>query len=334
MASHISILLPVFNAAPTLGTCIRSIRRQRYLDWECVLVDDGSTDGSAQFARSVQDEDPRFVVVTRTHAGLIETLRAGIERCRGEFVTRMDADDWMHRDRLALQAQALQDDPSLDLVGTHVRIFPRGVLGDGSRQYERWLNSMRTSEDIRRERYVECPLAHPTWTVRRTTLERLGYRDQGWPEDYDFLLRLLEHGGRAGIVPERLVGWRHHADRLSRRDPRYSLTQFTACRAHFLASGFLKNNDGFLLWGYGQTGRALRRALVLHGKQLHGLIEVHPGRLGQKIHQAPVVAPEELDRLPRHPLIVSVAGAGPRNEIRRKLEQLDRVEGRDFVCAA
>ena len=148
------------------------------------------------------------------------------------------------------------------------------------------------------------------------------------------MLRLLEGGACAGVVPRRLLGWSHRPNRLSRRDRRYSLERFTACRAAFLASDYLRNNDGYLLWGYGQTGRALRRALAEHGKQLSGLIEVHPGRVGQKIHGAPVVAPDEIDRLPKDPLIVSVSGTGPRNEIRRKLGDLDRAEGRDYVCAA
>ena len=88
------------------------------------------------------------------------------------------------------------------------------------------------------------------------------------------------------------------------------------------------------MWGYGATGRALRAALAVHGKQMWGLIDLHPGRLGQRIHGAPVVAPAELDRLPRHKLIVSVAGAGARKLIRAQLAARGWTEGRDFVCAA
>jgi len=334
VAPEVSILLPVFNAAGTLPVCLESIRRQSLTNWECILVDDGSTDGSTETAATTATKDSRFTLVRRDHAGLIETLNAGIDRCRGDFVARMDSDDWMHRDRLALQVRALVEDASLELVGTHVRSFPRSTLGDGSREYEHWLNSMRSPSDVYRERFIECALAHPTWMLRRTTLEQTGYRDCGWPEDYDLLLSLLKDGARAGVVPQRLLGWRHHPDSLSRRDSRYSLERFTACRAAYLAADFLQNSDRFLLWGYGQTGRALRRALADHGKQLSGLIEVHPGRLGQTIHGAPVVAADEISRLPDDPLIVSVSGAGPRDEIRRRLTELKRKEGRDYVCAA
>jgi len=334
MPPAVSILLPVFNAADTLRSCLESVRRQTFLDWECVIVDDGSEDPSIQTAAAAAASDPRFIIVRNKHAGLIETLNTGIDRCSGDLVARMDADDWMHRNRLWLQTRAFAEDPSLELVGAHVRTFPRSTLGDGSREYETWLNSMRSPADVHRERFIECPLAHPTWMLRRSTLEREPYRDRGWPEDYDLLLRLLQNGTRAGVVPQRLVAWRHHPDRLSRRNLRYSLERFTACRAAFLASDYLRNSDSYILWGYGQTGRALRRALAEHGKQLSGLIEVHPRRLGQTIHGAPVVAPDEIDHLPNNPLIVSVSGTGPRNEIRRKLEDLARVEGRDFICAA
>ncbi len=334
MAAAVSILLPVFNAADTLGSCLESIRRQSFCDWQCVAVDDGSTDGCVEQIASSAAKDPRFLLVEREHSGLVTTLNAGLDHCTGEFVARMDADDRMHRDRIAAQVRLLSADTSLELVGCRVRSFPRSGLGAGSREYESWLNSMRSAADVHRERFIECPLAHPTWMLRRASLARLRYRDRGWPEDYDLILRLLRDGPRAGIVPDRLLGWRHHPDRLSRRDPRYGLDRFTACRAHFLARDHLRDTTGYLLWGYGQTGRALRRALADHGKRLTGLIEVHRGRIGQTIHGAPVVCPDDIDRLPNAPLIVSVSGAGPRAEIRAKLRSLGRIENRDYLCAA
>ena len=335
MKPRVSVLVPVFNAAGTLATCLRSLQRQEFPEFECILVDDGSSDGSAERMHAFARHDERFIVVKSPHVGIPSILTTGLERCGGEFIARMDADDWMHRSRLALQLQAFEQDPGLDLVGTHVRFFPRAGVEKGMRAYEGWLHSMETADDVARERFIECPLAHPTWMLRRAALDRLGgYRDEGWPEDYDLLLRLIESGGRAGVVPRRLLGWAQHPNRLSRTNPRYSLDAFTRCRASYLATGPLRESDRFLLWGFGQTGRALRRALASHRKQLSGLIEVHRGRLGQKIHGAPVVAPEDIDQLPRHPLIVSVAGLGPRTIIRERLSALGRIEGRDYFCAA
>jgi glycosyltransferase involved in cell wall biosynthesis len=274
------------------------------------------------------------IVIAAPRRGLVDALNAGLERCRGTFVARMDADDLMHRDRLAVQLDALAADPALVAVGCHVRLFPRRHLRRGWRAYEAWLNGITTAERVRSEAFVECPIAHPTLVVRRQVLATLGYRDQGWPEDYDLLLRMLARGDRVGVVPRRLLCWRNAADRLTRTSPVYDLTRITACKASFLAASLLATTDLYVLWGYGDTGRALRRALLTHGKHPSHVVEVHPGRLGNTIHGAPVVRPEALPHLPRHPIVASVAGAEPRRRIRAALAGMGFAETRDFVCAA
>ncbi len=333
-APAVSILLPARNAARTLEACLRSIQRQRLRHWECLLVDDGSTDETARMASASAARDPRIRPLSTPPAGLVAALNYGLARCRAPFVARMDADDLMHRDRLVAQVEALVAAPRLAAVGCHVRMFPRRALTDGRRAYEAWLNSLRTEEDVRRDAFVECPVAHPALMVRRDVLVRFGYRDVAWAEDYDLVLRMLAAGERVGSLPRRLVSWRDGDGRLSRVDPRYALERFTACKAHFLASGFLAGRDRFVLWGYGDTGKALARALEPYGKRPSCVLEVHPGRIGQRIGGVPVVGLESLPSVRGERLVVSVAGAGPRAEIRAHLEGLHFVELEDFVCAA
>ena len=242
MSPLISILLPVWNAAATLPACLRSLQRQTEQRWQCVLVDDGSDDGSLACARWFAAQDARFTVVATSHQGLVAALHTGLAYCRGRFVARMDADDLMHRQRLALQVRALEESPHLTAVGCHVRLFPRHGLPEGRRAYERWLNSIDTPDRVRQDAFVECPLAHPTLMLRREVLQTLGYRDCGWPEDYDLLLRLLTRGYEVGVVPRRLLSWRDTPGRLSRTSPTYALERFAACKAAFLAASFLKWN--------------------------------------------------------------------------------------------
>jgi glycosyltransferase involved in cell wall biosynthesis len=330
----VSVLLPVFNAAGTLEPCLRSIRRQTLADFECLVVDDGSTDRSAEIAAGLVRDDPRFRLIARPHQGLVATLDAGIDLCAGRVVARMDADDLMHRERLAAQLAALDDDASLAAVGCGVRLWPRRALTGRRRDYERWLNALSSAALVARDAFVECPVAHPSLMIRRDVLRAFRYRDQGWAEDYDLVLRLLAAGLGVGSTPRRLLLWRDRPDRLSRVDPRYGLDRFTACKAHFLASGFLARSEGYVLWGYGSTGRTLRRALAAHGKRPTHIVEIKRGRIGQRIHGGPVVAPEALRDLRDTPLVVSVAFDGPRREIREWLRAHGFDEGRDFVCAA
>jgi len=334
MSPRVSVLLPVRDARGTLAVALRSVARQTLPDFECVVVDDGSRDGSRALAESFAARDPRFRVLTREAQGLVAALNAGLAVARGRFVARMDADDIAHRRRLELQVAALEADPSLAAVGAHVRLFPRGALGPGMRAYEAWLLTLDSADAVRRDAFVECPLPHPTLVARRERLPPEGYRDCGWPEDYDLVLRLLARGERVGVVPRRLLAWRHGPARLSQRDPRYAPEAFTACKAAFLSDGFLAGHASYVLWGYGGTGRALRSALLARDRRPSAIVELHPGRLGQRIHGAPVVAPAALPSLPRAPIVVSVAGTAARAEIRAALAAMGFEELRDFVCAA
>ncbi len=346
---RVSILLPVRDAAATLPACLRSIARQTFADFECVVVDDGSRDASARLAAAMAQEDVRFVVHRQPPRGLVAALTAGIAVCRGELIARMDADDLMHGERLAKQVEAMADDQRLAAVGTHVRLFPRRSLRPGRLAYEAWLNGVRNADDVRCAAFVECALAHPSWMIRQDVLRAHGYRDVPWPEDYDLLLRLLAAGLRLGVVTRRLLHWRDHPARLSRTDARYAQASFVQAKAHFLCAGraptlaasepsrptgLLAGRDDYILWGYGDTGRALARALLGLGRRPRAIVELHRGRIGNRILGAPVIAPAALPGWLGTPILASVAGSVPRQEIRAALCALGLREAHDFVCVA
>ncbi len=330
---RISILLPAWNASETLAACLASIVRQTETDWECIVVDDGSTDRTRQLACEATRGDPRFTIVSTPHQGLVGALNEGLRHCRAGLVARMDADDLMHKRRLAAQAALLDSDRRLSGAGCHVRIFPRHAMSPRLREYEHWLNGQRTAESIAADAFVECPLAHPSLMMRRD-MAALGYADNGWPEDYDLILRALAAGMAIGVVPERLLSWRDRVTGLSRTDARYSLEAFVACKAHFLAAGFLSGTEKYILWGYGGTGKAMSRALAALGKTPSHIVEVKRSRLGQRIHGAFVMPPDDLPSVRGRPIIVSVARVGPRAEIRAALSAMEFAETKDYVCAA
>jgi glycosyltransferase involved in cell wall biosynthesis len=330
----VSVLLPVRDAEATLGASLASVARQSEARFECVVVDDGSRDATRAIAEGFAARDARFRVVAAPREGIVAALNRGIAACAAPLIARMDGDDLMRRERLARQCDALDAEPALAGVGCHVRLFPRRALSDGMRAYEAWLNSLANAGDVRRDAFVECPLAHPSLVLRADLLRTFAYRARGWPEDYDLVLRLLAAGHALGVVPEKLLAWRDGPARLSRTDAAYAQRAFVACKAEFLAAGFLAAHARYALWGYGGTGAARPRALAVEGKQLARVVELHPRRLRQRIHGAEVVPPAALRGRSALPLIVSVAGAAPRAEIRAELAALGYCEGADFVCAA
>ncbi|MHC4837962.1 MAG: glycosyltransferase family 2 protein [Planctomycetota bacterium] len=338
MAPPVSVLVAAHDAAATLDEALASVAAQTAADWECVVVDDGSADATAAVAEARAAADPRFRLLARGHEGVVAARNAGLAACEGDWIALLDADDRMHPRRLEAQLATLAADPRLVALGTHVRYFPEDSRGEGRRAYEAWLNRHRTPADLRRDRYVEMPLGHPTMTVRADLLQGLGYRDLGWPEDWDLLQRLFEttEPEAVGVVPEVLHDWRLRPDSLSRRSPAYTEAAFTRCRAAFLARGFLAAHADYALVGYGDTGKALRRALDAEGRACRRIYELHPGRVGQRIDGAPVLHRDELAAPAARelPLLVSVAGQDARDTLRGVLADAGHVDGTGFVCCA
>jgi len=335
----ISVLLPVYNGEEYLEECLGSLAEQSYEDFEVVAVDDGSTDGTPKILKRWSTQDARFRVLTRPHSGLVETLNAGLANCRGELIARMDADDRSHPERLELQSLAFKEDPDLDVVASLVTHFPDETLREGLRIYEGWLNSLVTHDQILRERFIESPIPHPAAMVRRSVLEAAGgYREVGFPEDYDLWLRLAAAGKRFGKVPEALYFWRHHEARLTFTDPRYALERFLACKAHHLVEGPLQSMDNVIVWGAGQTGRRLSKHLIREGAPVTAFIDIDPAKIGGTLRSRPVHAPEELPRLLRDAesrvVLAAVSSRGARALIRQRLESLSLRETVDFWCAA
>jgi len=332
--TQVDILMPVFNAEATLPTCLKSLSRQTEKRWRCWAVDDGSTDASAAILQDAASRDTRIHLISKEHEGIVSALNTGLRYCTAPKTARMDADDWMHQKRLALQISALEKNPRWSAVGCHVRGFPRGDITAGGRRYEAWLNAVQNEKDLRFEAWIECPVAHPSLMFRTSTLQAFGYLEHGWPEDYDLVLRLLTQGKDIGVVPQKLLSWRNSPDRLSRRSSRYHLDAFTRCKARYLVQNFLASDTRYVLWGHGPTGRRLRRALAEYDRTPSHIVEVHPRRIGQVLRGAPVIVPHDLLELRPERIVVSVAGPTPRAKIRKALNGMGFRENHDYVCTA
>lgn len=335
----ISILLPVYNAATYLRQCLSSLARQTFSAFEIVAVDDGSTDASRSILEQAATLDSRLQIECCPHRGLIETLNHGLARCGGQYVARMDADDIAHPQRLAQQIDAIEAPGGADVVSCLVAHFPRQSLGEGYRIYEEWLNSLVHHDEIFRQRFIESPLPHPSVMVRREDLAGVGgYREMGWPEDYDLWLRLAAAGKTFGKVPKTLYLWREHENRLTRTDSRYAVERFLTCKAHHLVQGPLAGSVPVIIWGAGQTGRRLSKHLKRFGAALRCFIDIDPRKVGKTLRGLPIHPPESLVQLlsadDNTVVLAAVSSRGARALIRDRLTSLGLQEGVEFWCVA
>jgi hypothetical protein len=268
-------------------------------------------------------------------AGLPAALELAARAAAAPLLARMDADDEALPDRLERQADFLSGRPDLAACGCRVRLFPDSRIGMGYRRYERWLNGLLEPEAVRRDLFVECPIAHPTLMIRADVLRALGsYRDAGWPEDYDLLLRLHRAGLRAANLPETLLRWRVRPGRHSLVSSAYAPDSFRRCKVHFMVSGELPECRALVVWGAGRVGKPLVRELIRQGRRPAAFVDVDPRKIGQEIHGLPVLPPAGLADHPGAYVLVAVGAPGAREEIRGELRALGREELRDYRVAA
>lgn len=202
--------MPVYNAERFVAEAIESILAQTYTDFELLITDDGSTDGSGAILRRYAGSDGRIRLVSRPNVGLSGTLNEMVDRARGEFLARMDADDISMPERLEIQADYLRAHPECLVVGSRVL----AVDTDGDPLCE-WTRE-QTHEEIEAELLSigRGPgMLGGAVMMRREAVLAVGKYRESSVEDRDLFLRLGERG-RLANVPQALLRYRQHPSSL------------------------------------------------------------------------------------------------------------------------
>ncbi|QJE98838.1 glycosyltransferase [Luteolibacter luteus] len=330
---RISIVMPYRNAAKTLPAALASVKEQTFTDWELLAVDDRSNDDSAEIVRNFAASDPRVKCFTNdSGGGVVGASETASRAASAEWLARMDSDDISHPQRLEWQWQMTLDHPELDVIGGQVEIL--SPLGDGMAKHVEWVNSLRDPRSIANARFIENPLVHPSSLMRKSAIRAVGgYREVPWAEDHDLWLRLLEAGAVFGKAEQSLLQWRDSATRLTRNDPRYGDVFRHKMRAHFLARLAPVKERGVVIGGAGPIGKTIAQELLLRGIPVKGFYEVHPRRIGEKIHGAKVESLEKFGELWRDAVLLSAVGVpGGREQVMELATAGGYEEGEDFWC--
>ncbi len=211
----VSVVMCVYNGERYLAEAIESILAQTMRDFEFVIVDDGSTDGTGEVLRRYASADDRVCVVTRPHEGVAAALNFGSGLARGKYIARMDADDVAFPDRLAKQVAFLERSPEVAVVGGALE-----VVDDQGRATHVKVNPQEDAEIKERLLHEDC-IAHPSVMLRTEVFRAAGgYRTTfAHAEDYDLWLRLAETC-RFANLPDVLIRYRVHPESVSVRSRR------------------------------------------------------------------------------------------------------------------
>jgi glycosyltransferase involved in cell wall biosynthesis len=211
-APRLSVVMPVRDGALYVAEAVESILAQRFADFEFLIYDDGSTDGSLEILERYAERDRRIRLFRRPHSGYAIWLREGVAAASAPFLARMDADDVARPDRLERQLDFLRRRPECNAVGARVlRIDPDGCP---IREAQGPLDHEAIEAALLAGRGEALP--HPAVMLRRDALLAAGsYRPEYEPaEDLDLFLRLAERG-RLANLPEILLEYRQHVRKTS-----------------------------------------------------------------------------------------------------------------------
>jgi glycosyltransferase involved in cell wall biosynthesis len=201
----VSVIIPAHNAEPFLAATVDSALAQTYSPIEIVVVNDGSTDATAEVARSFGD---RIRYVEQANAGPAAARNAALRVARGEIVALLDADDLWKPERLARCAEILEQRPEIGMVTTDANLIEHGVPTDKRSYGDRRRFPFPTNEDDQIAEIARRNFLFVGVVFRRALVTRCGDFDERiWgAEDYDLWTRFLISGTRAAFINEPL-GW-------------------------------------------------------------------------------------------------------------------------------
>ena len=210
--AEISILMPVYNADRYVFQSIQSVLAQTFEDFELIVVDDASSDGTAQILSSIRDRRLRLLTNT-SNMGIVGSLNRALGEAGGQYIARADADDFCQPTRIARQRAFFDACPDILMVGTGMSVLEHGRISfsrqpvDPDPHVLRWML------------HISNPVGHPTMMFPAEVIGRLGeyLREEFlYSEDFDFSHRILRHGDIA-VLPEHLVIYRQHGQNATRR---------------------------------------------------------------------------------------------------------------------
>jgi glycosyltransferase involved in cell wall biosynthesis len=177
----VSVIMSVYNEEATIADAIESIIAQTYTDWELIIVNDCSTDGSPDIIRRYARQKKRIRILENEHRlGLAASLNRGIKAARGKYIARMDGDDFSYRERLEKQVAFMMDNHAVDVLGTGAELIDENgnTLAN--------VSLPETHDKLSADMHRLCPFFHPSVIMRQEFLKRSGGYNERLRRGQDF----------------------------------------------------------------------------------------------------------------------------------------------------
>ncbi len=238
----VSVAIPARNAQSTLQETLDSLVQQSWRDFEVVLVNDGSSDATAQIAQSYEGRLNLRLVQHESSQGVAQSLNDALAASDSEFVARLDADDLAQPTRFQQQLDFLRAHPRVGVCGTHMLVF--------SAEHDRRYVLAHPTENaaIRTALLQRCAIAHPSVMCRRSVFEQVGFYDPrfDFAEDYELWCRASLLGIQFANIPEALTCYRKHSGQVGQQKAQLQYERDMAVKARYIGAFLQGEEAGFL----------------------------------------------------------------------------------------
>ncbi len=210
----ISIITPVYNVEKFIVETIESVLKQTYSNWELILVDDGSTDGSAKVCKEYALKDDRIKYLHKTNGGQASARNLGIKNAKGEYITFLDSDDLYFEDKLENHFKDLKNHQADFYYGAGLMLFENRK--DNKIESYNWFYGENSGLDFFKILYHSCSVNINTVLVKKALFDKVGLFDESaelrGTEDWDLWLRIALKVESVYGNPEPKVYYRIHGD--------------------------------------------------------------------------------------------------------------------------
>lgn len=210
--TKVTVLMTVYNGQRYIGCAIDSVLKQSYSDFEFLIIDDASNDGSFEIIKSYQD--PRIRVIRNpTNQGQTASLNIGLHQARGDYIARIDADDIAFPHWLQSQVDFLEDKEAIDVLSAGLVTFGENGLGKA-------YFSPSCREDILLKAIIKSPVNHGGALMRKDTILKIGGYNSDYKiaADYGVWIKLLKQNGSIASNSDIVMAIRRHADSQSEKN--------------------------------------------------------------------------------------------------------------------
>lgn len=330
----ISIVLPVKNGMPYIADCLQTIINQSFANWQLVVCNDHSSDGTAEVLADFAQKDNRISFCENNGHGVITALQTAYGLSSGDLITRMDADDLMPVDKLQILHDLWQQKGRGHVITGKVKYFPEAEIADGFKKYEQWLNALCDNANHWDDLFKECVIPSPCWLLHRDDFEACGaFNPDIYPEDYDLAFRFYELGLKVVASSDVLHLWRDHSTRASRTSELYRDQNFFALKVHYFLKWNLAKNKQLVIWGAGKKGKLLAKLFAAKGQPFKWVCN-SPNKWGKHIGKVLMQSQKAVLDIDNPCTILAVSSHTDRGDIFELLDQkgLKKNEGYFDFC--